>query len=426
VARVAGRDDRRRQAVAGACGGLAAAVAVWLVSHPSPSFELLFQRGDHLAFAGLVGLTLEPLSGRQRSWPLAAISLAVLLQYAGLTAVAVATALTGAGLGLVRALGPGRRPWTFVMHGALVVLAYAIAFRLRASDFLEAARVQGLLAFWSLRHVSLVAYAVSRQPPGSGECAAFMTFYPGAMGMVGAPEVYDEFARRNFGRRPALDHGASARRMFEGVLMLAASRLVPVSLADIEASPNPGLAWSLAIVFFVRTALAIMGIWRGTEGIALLYGVRLRRNFGGLLSCRNPSELWWAWRGTLTNWLVRHVYAPLGANRRHQSFNILAAFVVSFVWHAVGVPFIDPHFTMTGLGAVGLWAAINGCAVILYVRTSRTARPRLIGAIPPSVRIVGATVLTWALGSLTPILLAYQGAAARDLPRLLRPLLGLG
>jgi hypothetical protein len=41
------------------------------------------------------------------------------------------------------------------------------------------------------------------------------------------------------------------------------------------------------------------------------------------------------------------------------------------------------------------------------------------------VRIAVSTVLMWALGSLTPILLSYQGLAAERLPSLLRLLLGL-
>ena len=185
------------------------------------------------------------------------------------------------------------------------------------------------------------------------------------------------------------------------------------------------VAWGFAILFFVRTALLAMGWWRSVDATALFYGVRMRANFSRLLSCRNPSELWWAWRGTLTNWLVQHVYAPLGANRRHQSVNILAAFVVSFLWHALGVPFLVPDFRLTHLTGVGLWAGVNATAVILHVNLARTDLTRATTVVPAPARIVAATVLTWALGSLTPMLLGYQGATAERLPNLLRVLAGL-
>jgi D-alanyl-lipoteichoic acid acyltransferase DltB (MBOAT superfamily) len=168
-----------------------------------------------------------------------------------------------------------------------------------------------------------------------------------------------------------------------------------------------------------------MGVWRGVEATALLYGVRMRANFARLLSCRNPSELWWAWRGTLTNWLVQHVYAPLGASRRHQSLNILAAFAVSFIWHAMGVPFITPGFRLIHVAPVALWASVNALAVVAHVRLSRAASPNVAAAVPAPVRIAASTILMWALGSLTPILLSYQGAAVERLPSLLRLLLGL-
>ena len=78
------------------------------------------------------------------------------------------------------------------------------------------------------------------------------------------------------------------------------------------------------------------------EGGALFLGVRLRPNFRGVLTATNPSQFWRAWRGTMTNWLIRYVYIPLGGNRRQQTRNILAAFVVSTIWHCAGVPFLRP------------------------------------------------------------------------------------
>jgi hypothetical protein len=418
------RRDVVHRTVAVASTLVAAALGAWILSHPSPRFDDFFKRWDHMAFAGCAGVALASFGHGARKWALAIVSLGVLAQYAGPLAVGVAVALTGVAVALLRTSLRSNIALTVVAQAMLIVAVYGYAFWLRGADFFAAASVQGLLAFWVLRHISLVVASIRGAPPSLADCAAFMSFYPGAMGLLCAPEVYDEFARRNLVKEATLNHQHAFRRLAEGVLLLAAGMLVPVSLESVKNSPTTIAAWMFAIVLFVRSALSIMGVWRSVEATALLYGVRMRANFSGLLSCRNPSELWWAWRGTLTNWLVQYVYAPLGASRRHQSLNILAAFAVSFVWHAMGVPFLTPGFRLIQIAPVALWAAVNALAVVAHVRFSRAA-PASATAVPAPLRIAVATVLMWALGSLTPILLSYQGAAVDQLPSLLRLLLGL-
>src|SRR5262249_32924394 len=138
--------------------------------------------------------------------------------------------------------------------------------------------------------------------------------------------------------------------------------------------------------------------------------------------CENPSELWRAWRGTLTNWLIQHVYAPLGASRRHETLNIVAAFVVSFVWHALGVPFIVADFRPAHLVPVAVWATISAVAVVLHVNLHRAG---VLGRPGPGIRRGSRIVLNWVLGSMNPILLAFQGEAVTRFPALLHALIGL-
>src|SRR5262249_40413163 len=76
---------------------LAAGLAAWMLQHPSERFDDVFHRWDHLAFAGLAGLAAAALARGGRKWVLAAVSLGVLLQYAGAVAVAPAGALPPVG-----------------------------------------------------------------------------------------------------------------------------------------------------------------------------------------------------------------------------------------------------------------------------------------------------------------------------------------
>ncbi len=415
-----------RVAFALASGCVAAALGAWLGTHPSPAFDGLMLRPDHLAFAGFAGLAFASLAAEQRKWALAAVSAAVLLTYAGPLPFAIAAAMTGVAIGLLHTPLRARRALCIAVQVALVVGVYGVAVWLRRADFFYAWRLQGLLAIWLLRHISLVVSAMRSGPPRLADCAAYVSFYPGLMGLMGAPEVYDEFARRNLVRPAPMSQWLALRHLVEGQGLFVLSALVPITLQRVEASATAPEAWALAILLFVKTALGVMGFWRVVDSAALFYGIRMRMNFTGLLTCRNPSELWWAWRGTFTNWLVTHVYAPLGASRRHQSLNILAAFTVSFAWHAVGVPFLSPDFHWAYMAPVALWAALNAAAVLAHVNADRLGLLRSPALIPTPLRIAVATVLTWGLGAFTPILLSYQGPAVERLPGLIRLLLGLG
>ncbi|MDX2169666.1 MAG: MBOAT family O-acyltransferase [Deltaproteobacteria bacterium] len=400
---------------------VAAGLGAWLLTHPAARFDDLFLRWDQFAFAAAAGLAAAGLAATPRKLVLAGLSTALLLLYCGPLAVAVVAAVTASGLALHRSpLGRGERAW--LAHTALLLAVYAFAFWLRRRNLFEAARLQGLLAFGLLRYVSLMVAAHGAPRPALADCALYMTCYPGITGLRGAPEVYAEFARRNLARPPRLEPRAAAASLAKGLAMLVASAAVPMSLPRLLASASAPEAWACAALFFVKIALAAMGAWRTVDATALCLGIRLRMNFAGLLTCRNPSELWWAWRGTLTNWLVQHVYAPLGAARHHQIRNILAAFAVSFAWHALGVPFLTPAFHWSFVAAIALWAALNALGVVLHVAAGRrrgTARP------PGRLRLASEIVAMWGFGALTPILLSYQGPAAAGLPDLLRLLLGV-
>lgn len=404
--------------VALASGVLAAGFAAWLVRNPSAGFEGLFTRWDHLALAAFAGLALERLPADLRKAGLIAISLGLLVQYAGAHAVLGVGAACLAGALLVRTRLRAR-PWTLALaQASLFVAVYAWALGLRSTSHPFAAlQVQGLLAFAALRQTSFLVEAV-RAPRRLCDWAAYLAFYPGAFGLFGAPEVYAEFARRNLARGGAPDPRRAVRRVALGALQTWLALGIPVSIDDVLGAAGPLAAWPTAIALFLRTALAVMGGWALIDGVALFYGVQLRANFRGLLACQNPSELWWAWRGTLTNWLVQHVYAPLGA-RRHAVRNIAAAFLVSFLWHTLGLPFVQADFALVQVLPVALWAAINGLGVVLHV----TLPPMPDGgAVGRAVRIV----LMWALGALTPILLHFQGPAFARFPEVFPALLGVG
>ena len=239
--------------------------------------------------------------------------------------------------------------------------------------------------------------------------------------MFGAAEVFPEFSRRNLAGPVTIDYPRARRRSVEAALLVVSSLLVPGSLEAVLGSPSPLVAWLQAVLFYVKRALYLMGGWAAIDAAALFMGMQLRANFRGLLTCQNPSEFWWAWRGSLTNWLVQHVYGPLGARRR-LTRNILAAFGVSLLWHLVGVPFVSRRFALVQVTPVVLWAAINAIAVLLHAHVAQGGPGRK----PPGrVRRLVHIAMVWVLAAMTPLLLSFQGEAFDRFPALVRALFGI-
>lgn len=116
-----------------------------------------------------------------------------------------------------------------------------------------------------------------------------------------------------------------------------------------------GLNCLIAAVLY---SLQIYGDFAGYSlmaiGIAKTLGFDLINNFNRPYFADTISNFWRRWHISLTRWLTRHVYIPLGGSRRsktRQYGNIMATFLVSGIWHGANYTFI-------------VWGAIHGIAQI--------------------------------------------------------------
>ncbi len=78
-------------------------------------------------------------------------------------------------------------------------------------------------------------------------------------------------------------------------------------------------------------------------GVSKALGFELIDNFKRPYLAESVTEFWRRWHISLTRWLTRHVYIPLGGNRRGKSrtyLNIFTTFLVSGLWHGANWTFI--------------------------------------------------------------------------------------
>ena len=390
------------------------------------SYEL-FLRPDHLLLAGAAGLALEPLPAVVRRLLLAVLSAVLIAQHYGVLPVAVIAGGGLLGVGAARLIGHGRRALLIASQVAVIAAILGLAFWWRSRSPLLGIALQGLAFFLLLRHASWAWEVARGVVPNAVDYCHYLLFYPGASGYIGAPEVFDEFRRRNLTGQPQQPDPHVGRQLLYGALYVWLARRIPVSSEMVVASTDVVTVWTLQALFWVEVALFLTGVWMMVDAVALLLGVRLRQNFAHLLQCENPSDLWRSVRGTLTFWLVYHVYQPLGGNRGAQELHMLGALAVSLAWHLLAVPSLAIPLRPMHFAPFTLWAVINGAALIGHVHARRHGWRLLPPTTPVWLRRAIHRVLTLLLGSLAVTLPSFQvGNNVDQFIPFVRTLVGLG
>ncbi|TMA39861.1 MAG: hypothetical protein E6J79_01870 [Deltaproteobacteria bacterium] len=390
---------------------------------PSETTLSLALRWDQVVLAGCAGVLLRRVSPSVRCWVLALLSIRFVLHTHGGTAVLVCVVTGIVGLLALRPRALAPTLWTATVQGALLCAAVLVVWRLRSIDPHRGAVAYGLLAWFGLRHASFVVESRRGYRGGIGAYLCYQLFYPSA---VDASQVYDEFAGWNLGEATPIDRRAAARQLVAGLALLWVANRLFAPFDTLYAVHETGALWLAVMRQFYSATCFATGVWAFAEGSARLYGIVLRPNFAGVLSATNPSRFWRAFRGTMTNWLIRYIYVPLGGNRRAHLRNIVAAFAVSTLWHCSTVAFQPWPVRPLWFLPVVAWGALNAAGVVAHSVWRREPRPVLPGGTPRAVRVLTKCLLTAVFGSFTVTLLGLGSPAAVHLRQFVRTLLGLG
>lgn len=129
-------------------------------------------------------------------------------------------------------------------------------------------------------------------------------------------------------------------------------------------------------------------------GLGKLLGFELVNNFERPYFAMTVTEFWHRWHRSLSTWLKEHVYIPLGGSRcgkLRNSFNILATFLVSGLWHGANWTFV-------------LWGGIHGGVQVMEKRLglNRKDSAGLIG--------IARCLMTFAIVSLAWVFFAQPTA----------------
>lgn len=91
-------------------------------------------------------------------------------------------------------------------------------------------------------------------------------------------------------------------------------------------------------------------------GIGKMFNINLPINFDSPYKALSVREFWKRWHISLTRFLTKYIYIPLGGNRKgtiRKYINIIVVFVVSGIWHGANWTYI-------------LWGCLHGVGSVLY------------------------------------------------------------
>lgn len=211
------------------------------------------------------------------------------------------------------------------------------------------------IAFQQISYLMSV-YRGEDQPSSFIEYSAFILFYPKLlMGPLMTPEEF--FVQlRDDGRAKA-----NADNIRIGIQRFVLGLFKKLLLADTFAK---AVAWSYqntatmtsgdVLIVMLSYTFQIYFDFSGFSdmaiGISRMLNFQLPENFNSPYQAPSIRDFWKRWHMSLTRFLTRNIYIPLGGNRKGELrtyINTLAVFVISGIWHGANWTFV-------------LWGLLNG------------------------------------------------------------------
>lgn len=115
-------------------------------------------------------------------------------------------------------------------------------------------------------------------------------------------------------------------------------------------------AWNTSLCYSIQLYFDFSGYADMAIGIALLFNIHLPINFDSPYKAKDIQEFWRRWHITLSRFLRKYLYFPLGGNRVRELLiyrNLLIVFVIGGIWHGAGWTFL-------------IWGCLHGAAICIH------------------------------------------------------------
>ena len=220
------------------------------------------------------------------------------------------------------------------------------------------------ISFFTFQQISYVVDTFNEETEGYSflEYFVFVTFFPQ---LVAGPIVlHDEMIpqfRDSSKKEVIFDNFA------DGIVMFSLGLFKKLILAD---TFGRAVSWGFAyyykatssdlfltmIAYSFQIYFDFSGYCDMAGGIAKMLNIDLPINFNSPYKSMSISDFWKRWHMTLTRFLTKYIYIPLGGNRKSEFrtyLNVLIVFLISGLWHGANWTFI-------------LWGGLHGVFMVIY------------------------------------------------------------
>lgn len=216
------------------------------------------------------------------------------------------------------------------------------------------------ISFFTFQQVSFLVdtYNGETEDYNFVEYALFVVFFPQ---LVAGPIVFHEEMMPQF--RSMEKKRINADNIAAGLYIFAIGLFKKVLLAD---TLGRAVTWGYETVWDMTSPEVLIvslcytfqlyfdfsGYCDMAVGIGRLFNIDLPVNFNSPYRSCSVLEFWDRWHMTLTRFLKKYVYIPLGGNRKgtlRTYINIMLVFLLSGLWHGAGWTFV-------------IWGMVHGLA----------------------------------------------------------------
>ena len=232
------------------------------------------------------------------------------------------------------------------------------------------------ISFYCFQQIAFLADSYREAPDVSlTDYSLFVLFFPKA---VQGPIPYgSELLPQLRDMKPGFRFDRFSRSLFLFSLGLAKKVLLAdkfAIIADHGFSSIGALTGYEALLTILAYTLQLYFDFSGYSDMAVavgwMFGIELPWNFDSPYKAKNITDFWRRWHITLSRFLTKYIYIPLGGSRAgtvRTFLNILIVYLVSGIWHGTGMTFL-------------VWGLLHAAASIAY-RLVKKPYDRLPGAL---------------------------------------------
>lgn len=235
------------------------------------------------------------------------------------------------------------------------------------------------ISFFTFQQISYLVDSYRKETEGYRflEYALFISFFPQ---LVAGPIVLHGELIPQFRdpKRKRFDHDMFA----QGIRLFSIGLFKKVMIADVL---GKGVDWGfgntaamtgpdavvVSLLYMLQIYFDFSGYSNMACGLANMFHLELPVNFLSPYKATSILEFWQRWHLTLTRFLRKYIYFPMGGSKKgivRTVINVMVVFLVSGIWHGAAWTFI-------------LWGLIHGAASALcrLFRSAWEKVPRILG-----------------------------------------------